>query len=222
MSNSFRVLQYTGASPLTVEEAKTYLRVDWSDDDSLIAGLIERAVRYAETVTHRALVLQQIEAVFVIERPQGGEVSGPMTPGPSWYTFQEQLGANPFGPAQFYFDLPLPPYFHDDTHALLIETRIIAFDPWRTYAQTTNTDGSTNTMIDDNREPARLYIRNPVTSNFYRFTYWAGYRDGYPLPADIKRCLLDLIAYWYDNRGADAPVPALIRNSLMARRVDWM
>lgn len=44
--------------PLSVAEAKLWLRVDDSADDALIAGLIEENRRRAERVTGRALVTQ--------------------------------------------------------------------------------------------------------------------------------------------------------------------
>ncbi len=47
--------------PVTLEEAKAYLRVDLSDDDSLIAGLIQTAREYAESFQNRALCTQTWE-----------------------------------------------------------------------------------------------------------------------------------------------------------------
>ncbi len=44
------------AEPVTTGEAKHYLRVDCTDDDTLIEGLVITARRYAETKTKRQLV----------------------------------------------------------------------------------------------------------------------------------------------------------------------
>ncbi len=44
--------------PITVAEAKSYMRVDISDDDALIGSLIDSATEYYETVTRRALITQ--------------------------------------------------------------------------------------------------------------------------------------------------------------------
>lgn len=44
------------AQPVTLEEAKAWLRVDSNDDDLLIIALIEAATDHAETFTRRALV----------------------------------------------------------------------------------------------------------------------------------------------------------------------
>jgi len=214
MSQSYKIITPASTYPVTVAEAKGYLRVDWADDDALIDGLIARAVAYAEAVTHRAFALQRLQVVETIERPPGGELSGPFTLGPSWYQFNEQLGANPFGPAQFTFDLPKPPIFIDDTHTLTIETKVTAFDSWVAFTG--------QTYLDDNREPARLFVRDPITANFYRFTYTAGYTSTYPLPADLRRILLDLTSFYYDHRGDDAPVPESLTLQLLSKRVDWL
>lgn len=47
--------------PITLAEAKAWLRVDGTDEDVLIASLIEAARAYVETFTGRALITQQWE-----------------------------------------------------------------------------------------------------------------------------------------------------------------
>ena len=44
--------------PLTLQEAKDHLRVDHTDDDSLIDPMIKTARMYAEGKTRRALITQ--------------------------------------------------------------------------------------------------------------------------------------------------------------------
>lgn len=221
MSSSYKIITPPdiSAEPITISEIKSLLRIDWADDDALIASLISRARALAETVTHRALATQTIQQVDTIERPEGGELSGAFNRPPSWYQYNESLGANPFGPAQFYFDLAMPPV--QASLGVTIETKVVAFDPWVVFPQATNLDGSTNTYVDDNREPARIYIQSPVTANFYRFSYTAGYSDSYPIPPDIKQCITEAAVYWYEHRMAEG-LPDALMQKLLARRVDWM
>lgn len=54
--NALRVVSETGAEPLDLAAAKIHLRVDGTDQDTLITSLITAARRQAEHFTRRALV----------------------------------------------------------------------------------------------------------------------------------------------------------------------
>src|SRR6266516_4738285 len=125
MSSAFKVLTPPTIEPIALSDAKTYLRVDFSDDDILIDALVTRARAYGETVTGRAIATQQIQQIDTLARPDGGVLSGPIKPGPNWYIYNEQLGANPFGPAQYYHDLAMPPVQASKT--VSVQTKIKAF-----------------------------------------------------------------------------------------------
>lgn len=194
------------------------MRVDFSDDDTLITNLISRARSLCETITARAWGYQQIQEVYTIDRPIGGEISGPVMHGPSWYQYNEQIGANPFGATQFYYDLAMPPV--DRVQPVTMEYKVVAFDPWTVFPQLTNPDNSTNTWLDYTQEPARLYVMDPVTSNFWRFTYWCGYNNANtePLPYDLKQALFEAINYLYDYREAE-DFPCALKQKLLSKRV---
>jgi Phage gp6-like head-tail connector protein len=217
VATAFKVITPVVSEPVALQDAKAYLRVDYPDEDQLITDIISRARQYAETVTHRAFATQQIQQIDTITRPEGGVLSGPIKPGPNWYVYQEQLGANPFGPAQYYHDLAMPPVQASQPYT--VQTKITAFDVWTTFPLAANPDGSLTNWIDDTMEPARWYFSSPITANFWMFQYWTGYSSSYPLPYDLRQCLMEMIAYWFDNREAeDLPQPLL--NKLLARRVD--
>jgi len=67
------------SEPVTLEEAKSHLRVDASDDDTLIEGLITAARQYYEDVTRRALITQTWR--LSLDRwPGGSEILLPRAP----------------------------------------------------------------------------------------------------------------------------------------------
>lgn len=217
MSESFIVLTQPTTEPVTLQEAKDWMNIDFSYKDALISSLITRARNTCETATGRAFCPQQIREIYTIDRPQGGEISGPTEDRPNWYNFQQQIGANPFGPAQFYFDLAMPPF--DTTQVFTIQTKVTAFDVWQTFPQVTNPDGSTNTWVDNSSEPARLYVMSPVTSNFYKFEYWTGYgTNTFPLAYDLKECLMELITLYFDNRESEGDIAPIIKK-LQSKRI---
>lgn len=219
-SEGFVVLTPPTTEPVTLINVKDWLNVDYSSKDALITKLITRARRRCETITGRAWASQQIQVTFPITRPQGGELSGPVDHGPSWYQYLEQIGSNPFGASMFYFQIPMPPV--DVTQSVTVETKITAFpaNGWTTFVS-----GIPNTFVnawlDNAQEPAMFYFQNPLTANFWRFTYWAGYgTNTFPLPEDLEECLLELISYWFDYRdgGGDANLLQQIEGKLLSKR----
>ena len=218
-SEGFVILVPPTVEPVTLTNVKDWLNVDFSSKDTLIAKLITRARRRCETITGRAWASQQIQCTFPITRPQGGELSGPVSRGPDWYQYQEQLGSNPFGASQFYFDVPMAPV--DITQTVTVETKITAFNTWSTFI-TGLPPTFTNVWIDNNQEPARFYFSDPLTANFWRFTYWTGYGSTtFLLPDDLEEALLELISYLYDYRdgGGDDKQIAQIETKLLSRRL---
>ena len=62
-------MQYTvtnspDVEPISLNEAKDYLKVDYDTDNDLILDLIGAARRYVETLMGRAFITQTIEAVY--------------------------------------------------------------------------------------------------------------------------------------------------------------
>lgn len=59
-----RLISLPAETPITLEEAKSQLRVDFNDDDELIQSLIESATDYSERFLGRALIDQTWELVL--------------------------------------------------------------------------------------------------------------------------------------------------------------
>jgi uncharacterized phiE125 gp8 family phage protein len=66
------------AEPLDLAEAKSHLRIDINDDDTLINGYISAARQYAEGVTRRAFVAQTWD--FTLDRFPLGAIKLPIQP----------------------------------------------------------------------------------------------------------------------------------------------
>lgn len=62
-TNRYRIETVTGPAtePLTLTEAKSYLRIDASDEDALLATLISSATEHAELHLNRRLITQTID-----------------------------------------------------------------------------------------------------------------------------------------------------------------
>lgn len=67
------------AEPVTLVEAKNQIRVDITDDDGYIAGLISVARARAETISRRALITQTWDWVFDAW-PRGDTLTVPLPP----------------------------------------------------------------------------------------------------------------------------------------------
>jgi uncharacterized phiE125 gp8 family phage protein len=65
--------------PVSLAEAKLHLRVDVSDDDALINGLIQAARERAEDILRRALITQTWE-LTLDQFPSGDEIELPFPP----------------------------------------------------------------------------------------------------------------------------------------------
>jgi len=220
MGTAFRVLTEPTTEPISLIEARGFCNIDFADADTSIAEgvdtkltrLISAARKYCEGVLGRALATQTIQAEYIIDAPQSGKLSGAIDIEPNWYHYLQELGANPFGIAMFYYDLPMPPLQSVTT----VEYQYTVFDQdpvSHAYGYWTPFTGVF--VPDTTREPGRVWFQDPPTVFRWRFTYQAGY-DGvsYVLPFNIRQLIKSIIAFWYDNREGD-PLPDGIKQQLI-------
>lgn len=172
--------QAPSTEPVTLAEAKNHLRVDYDDDDLLIAMLIGAARRYAETYTARSFITQKWRLVL------------DSFPGPS-------LIGVPYGVP---YSLP--------AHAILLERGIVQSIDSITYTAmdgTTQTMPSANYVADLSGALARI---TPVFGQIWpiplpqigsvRVDYTAGYGVASEVPEGIKQWILMRINTLYENR----------------------
>ncbi len=227
MSVLYRVVTEPSSEPITLQEAKDYCRIDFSDsgNDGVISGLIQSARKYVEQVTGRALATQSILAQFIIDRPHGGVLSGPIDDEQeNFYHYEQQLGANPFGISQFFFELPMAPL--QSVQSVGTQFTVFVIDgqgnPLFTNLSQLGPDGVTvNWSIDTTREPGRIYFQAPLIVYRWQFAYTVGYSSAYPLPYDLRLLVKKIIAFWYDNREG-AALPSDIKNELLGYRLEWV
>lgn len=223
MSISSRVVVDVTTEPVTLTDMLDYLRVDSGDDDQQVTAAITQGRKYFEHVTGRALATQQILAQFIIDRPHGGVLSGPIDDAQeNFYHYEQQLGANPFGISQFFFELPHAPLQSVQTVGTQFTVFQVNQDGTPNFVNLSQfmPDGiNANWAIDTTREPGRIYFQAPLIVYRWQFQYTAGYTSTYPVPPDMLATLKALIAFRYDHREGD-PLPEGIRNELIGHRID--
>src|SRR6266704_3711239 len=208
----FAVQTFTGPEPVTVQDLKPYLRVDFSDDDVLLAGLISSCRTLAEAITLLSFAPQTIQAIWTMPQINAGSLTGPrLLYEQDFYQYNESLGANPFSPAPFILPMPQPPL----VAVSLFEYRITAFAAWQTWPQSVS--GIANYVVDTLPTPGVVYLQYPPPAYQYRLTYTCGYAV---LPFDLKLSLMQFIAWKYENRIGEE-MPAEIQNQFMGNK-SWV
>jgi hypothetical protein len=199
-------------SDLRSTSTGSYLRVDFSDDDTVLTALISQCRAIAERITSKALAPQTIQALFTMPTISADFMSGPsLAYDSNFYQFNESLGSNPWGPAPYVLKLPMPPL----TAVSLFQYRQTAFDAWSTWPATSGS--TTNYAVETLTTPGQVYLQYPPSAYQYRLTYTCGYTT---LPSDLKLALMQLIAWKYENRLGENP-PDEIVNALVGKKT-WI
>jgi uncharacterized phiE125 gp8 family phage protein len=204
-----RLITGPAAEPITLDEAKNHLRVDFSDDDDLISAIITAARVYCEQWTQRAFVTQTWE--LVIDSFPG---SGVRTSTSSVPTFSSSSGE---------ILLPFPP---------LQSVVSVKYDDAAGNEQTL---GALDYDVDNVSQPGWVV---PSSSgwpgsiwpgiNSVRVRYVAGYLPGTNSPIDlaanvpgvIKSAMKLYIGQLYDQR-EDIAV-GTIANKLPSGNLDYL
>lgn len=177
------------SEPITTAEAKSHLRVDSSDDDTIIGNLITVAREVAEKYTNRAFI-DQTWHLFLDEWPSKG--------GRNMRDFSDavQQGVRNVEAVRFIY-LPKNPIQTID--------EVLTFDD----EDNSTVFAATNYFLDDATDPARFIIRDdgeiPLptrTANGIRIEFTAGYgSSSSDVPQALIQGMLTHIAAMYENRG---------------------
>ncbi len=205
------------AEPVTLSDLRSattgsYLRVDFTDDDTVLSALISECRESAERITGKALAPQTIQAMWTMPQINAGSLTGSrLLYEQDFYQYNESLGANPFSPAPFILPMPQPPL----VGVSLFEYRITAFAAWQTWPQSVS--GVANYVVDTLPTPGVVYLQYPPPAYQYRLTYTCGYST---LPPGLKLALMQYIAWKYENRLAE-DMPAELMNAFIGRKT-WV
>jgi hypothetical protein len=172
------------SEPITLAEAKSYLRVDSSGDDALITSLISTARKLCEEHTQRAFMTQTYELFLdALEDVEDGLWEGIRT-GPYINYYKN------------YIELPMPP--------------VVSVSHIKTYDDndTATTFSANNYYVDNARQPARVVLRTGETfptalrvANAIEVKYITGYSSASAVPEPIKFAIYQVLTYLYEHRG---------------------
>ena len=192
----------------------SYLRVDFTDDNTVLQALISQCREDAERMTGKAFAPQTIQAIWTMPQINTGILSGAkLLYDQDFYQYNETLGANPFSPAPFVLKLPQSPLIA----VSLFEYRTTVFDSWQTWPQLQNDGITPNYVVDTLPTPGIVYLQYPPPAYQYRLTYTAGYST---LSAGLKLALIQYIAWKYENRLGEE-MPATIQQAFLGRKT-WV
>jgi uncharacterized phiE125 gp8 family phage protein len=176
---------------VTLAQAKDWLRVDSSDEDSLITTLIEAARQRVEEITRRALITQQFE--FSLDQfPTGGRVISGAFQSNSRLVVQSRGG------------------FDCGREILLPKPPLVSVQSLKYYDQ----DGTLQTLdsaayhVDAAAKPGRIVLADnydwpevSIRPNAVVIAYTAGYGDAPgEIPQALRVAIKFMLAHWYSTR----------------------
>lgn len=197
--HNFKIVTPPAAEPVTPQEVKRVLRVDWNSEDVDIAGYITEAREWLEGKLGRALITQTCQAVLTFVGRPVGKISGVVG----------EVGY----PLELPYAAPL-----QSVSTVEIEIQV---ENWFTLTAGTPNQSLGDWLADTDNEPGRVWLSVAAFSQWspsisypaprgalprFRVTYVAGFGDdASSVPATIKQDIRRLAAWRYDNRTASFP-----------------
>lgn len=215
MPDSYEILTAATVELVSLQQAKKYLRVDFSGEDDTIRDLITSVRRYAENLMHKSLCMQTIQMIHEVDPVPAGAISGPVDAPMDADLFLERPNIPLLGNARVIIPVLMGPVQSFTS----VEWQLTRADvPEWTLLPATDNEGNPNYRLDTYAEPNELNMFTILAATRYRLTYTAGMNVLDPKIMDIRPAMLSLINYWYEYREG-APVPDGIRAQFGERRV---
>ena len=73
---SLKVTAAPASEPVSLTDLKTWLRIDWTDDDAWLSLLIQDARAWVESHTSRALITQTLQGVWMLPKSPESKLRG--------------------------------------------------------------------------------------------------------------------------------------------------
>ena len=182
------IVSAPSSEPIAQSVAKTFLKVDTSDDDTLITELIKTARQFCEEYIGRALITQTLKLSLdgFVEDERSIKEGLYQAPYLNFY--------------KRYISLPRPP--------------VASVTHIKTYTDddTATTYSSSNYYLDKARNPARVVLRDGEVwpsslrvANAVEVTYVCGYGLASDVPSPLVVGMKEHITYMYEHRGDVEP-----------------
>jgi len=202
----YRLVETTPPSlePLTLDEVKTFLRVDLTTDDALITALITAARMFCEANTGRSLITRSY-SLFMDRWPEARR-SHRFMPGA-----EDRPYRLPIAFVTGAVELPYPPLLS------VVQINVYAAD----NSVTVYDSGSY--FVDTAGVPGRVVLTQGAVpplpgriANGIEIQFTAGYGAAEDnVPALLRQGMLQVIAHLYEHRG-DSPDQALLASGAAA------
>jgi uncharacterized phiE125 gp8 family phage protein len=205
--------------PVSLDEAKNFLRVTNDNDNDLITGLIVAAREYCEMFTSRSFVnkgyRQSLDA-------------------PPYFT-DSMVSQQSYPPAYYALPQYATTLWNYSQMIKLMRSPVVSVDSIK-YTDTNNAEqtlsAGSDFVVDTDSEPGRIFPKPgqywpPVAyvPNAFRIHFTAGFGDdSSDVPQCVRAAMLQLIGNWNENREASSPltlreIPYHVEALLWSQRV---
>jgi uncharacterized phiE125 gp8 family phage protein len=202
----YRLVETTppAIEPLALDEVKTFLRVDQSNDDALISALITAARMFCEANTGRSLITRSY-SLFLDRWPEA-RLPHRFRPGA-----EDRPYSLPVERVTKAIDLPYPPLLSvTQINIYAADNSATVFDPDSYFVDTAGVPGRV-VLTQGAMPPLPGRIANGI-----EIQYTAGYGTAETdVPVLLRQGMLQVIAHLYEHRG-DSPDQALLASGAAA------
>lgn len=191
--------------PVSLVEAKLYLRVDHTEEDALITELIESARQMVEEYIQRALITQTW-TMFLDRFPSGKS--------PDWWDGTVSAHINTLNEGTRAIGIPRPP--------LISVTHLKSYDD----ADTATTFSASSYIVDTTKQPGRIILKNSETwpaalrsGNAVEIEFIAGYGAASAVPKALKNAMYLILSSMYECRSSATDMPGAAKKLMNPYRV---